>query len=450
VPGVPVPVTFPENAQDPQHSYAIVHACPPDAVAGVAAKEGLPLPLPSANGPANVITQFSRGNWAGPTWNPGSGVDPAKANTDSSVQGIVKYDLAACGVFSDNTKPIGTYIVVIVSDDHATLIHVVYPQSSDSKYTTELHGASAVRFVVLEHKNAGVAVTASTPQQTMTTLSDQRERSTDSTTTTFEDTPPIVTLHVQAVANPITAQVGAFVQAVTGPLGGSGAKGTSGTQTSKKTTVQPGFHVEVSLPTTWDLLDKTAQWYAYVSDPVTLLPGASTIDEKEQIAVPASTPAGGASPPAKPATTSQHYTNTPPRHIDFTTVAGYLVGTLRGAQQMQVNSGVYASNPIGRTLAMAAVAYHPSGYDSTLPSMSWPERFAVVLGGVATPAPGVGFGIQIGALRGVGGNIDIVRMWVPTAVAGSSVGSTAPATGNQLPRRPTWGFALGGSYTFGK
>jgi len=144
------------------------------------------------------------------------------------------------------------------------------------------------------------------------------------------------------------------------------------------------------------------------------------------------------------------YTNTPKVHLEFTAVAGAIVGPFFGAQKMKVDAGRYASDPLSHSLTMATVAWHLKPYDSSLSEMSAAERWAVLVGGVLTPAAGVGVGVSFGIIRRFSISAGMVGIWVPSAVPGSGVGSPVATDASQKQLENTFNRALfiGGAYVF--
>lgn len=140
------------------------------------------------------------------------------------------------------------------------------------------------------------------------------------------------------------------------------------------------------------------------------------------------------------------YAAVPKTRIDFTAVAGAVVGPYRGHLRMKVDAGRYASDPAAHGITMAAVAMHVRPYDSTLPAISMPERWSVLVGGVLTPAAGIGAGVSVGVIRGFAINAGEMLIWVPT---GSSPGAIAPDGSNQLRHRYAYGTFVGASYRVG-
>jgi hypothetical protein len=117
---------------------------------------------------------------------------------------------------------------------------------------------------------------------------------------------------------------------------------------------------------------------------------------------------------------------------------------------MKVDGGQYASDPSSHSVTMATVAWHPRPYDSSLSEMSQEERWAVLIGGVLTPAAGVGLGVSFGLIRGFAINAGVIGVWVPSAPPGSSISSAVTADSNQqqLENRFNMAVFVGGSYVF--
>jgi len=140
------------------------------------------------------------------------------------------------------------------------------------------------------------------------------------------------------------------------------------------------------------------------------------------------------------------YTNTPLSRVRFSTLAGGLVGKVRGPEKMKVDDGKYASDPLARAAVMAAVTFHKP-FDSTLGAMSKAERFAGFAGAVLTPAAGFGTGVSVGIIRGLSANLGYLWVWVPTSSNGAATGAGA-AEGNQLSYKVNRGLFVGGGYVF--
>ena len=144
---------------------------------------------------------------------------------------------------------------------------------------------------------------------------------------------------------------------------------------------------------------------------------------------------------------SATFANTPRRKVALSTVAGGLIGSVKGPERMKVESGAYASDPLGRAVTMAAVMFHKP-FDSTLSNMSVAERLAGYLGAVLTPAAGVGAGVSIGIIRGLSANVGYAWVWVPTSANGGAAGTAAPTGARQLSHKMNHGWFIGGGYVF--
>jgi hypothetical protein len=170
-------------------------------------------------------------------------------------------------------------------------------------------------------------------------------------------------------------------------------------------------------------------------------------DETESAILPPCSAAGDTLASVKIA---QPYVNKPKLHWEFAATAGAVVGPYYGKHPgMKVDNGKYASSPVSHATTMAAIAWHPEAYDSSLPSMSWPERLGLFVGAVITPGAGIGAGVSIGLVRGFGLNIGEMATWNPTSVNGDSPGATVPTGSAQLAHRPSYGTFIGGTYAFG-
>jgi hypothetical protein len=141
------------------------------------------------------------------------------------------------------------------------------------------------------------------------------------------------------------------------------------------------------------------------------------------------------------------YTTTPETRMDFAAVAGGVVGPYRGHLKMKVDAGRYASDPARHAMTMAAIAIHVKPYDATLPDISMPERWSLLVGGILTPAAGAGAGLSFAFMRGFAINAGEMVIWVPT---GSSPGAIAPDGSNQLPHRYAYGTFVGASYSLSR
>jgi hypothetical protein len=142
------------------------------------------------------------------------------------------------------------------------------------------------------------------------------------------------------------------------------------------------------------------------------------------------------------------FTNQTKRRVEFAGIAAALVGPVAGAEKMKVSDDKYASDPIGRGLTMVALGIHPRAYDSTLHDMTTAERVSVLIGGVLTPAPGLGTGLSIGLARGFGLNVGGALMFVPTAKQGLKPKDEVPSGDNQLRYGWTAGLFFGMAYVF--
>jgi len=143
------------------------------------------------------------------------------------------------------------------------------------------------------------------------------------------------------------------------------------------------------------------------------------------------------------------FTNKTKVRAEFTAIAGALVGPLAGDERMKVtDGGNYASDPLKRGVTMAAIAFHPVPFDSSLSKMSGAEKVAFLLGGVLTPAPGLGVGVSYGVVRGFAVNVGGAVVWVSTSQNNASAGEPAPKGNNQLRYGWNAGFFIGGGYVF--
>jgi hypothetical protein len=142
------------------------------------------------------------------------------------------------------------------------------------------------------------------------------------------------------------------------------------------------------------------------------------------------------------------FTSKKMRRAEFTGVAGALVGPLAGDEKMKVDGEKYASDPLKRAMTMVAIAWHPKPYDDTLPKPTKGERTAILLGGVLTPAPGLGAGLSVLLLRGIALNVGGAAMFVPTARGGLKPKDAVPDGGNQLRYGWTAGIFTGINYVF--
>ena len=142
---------------------------------------------------------------------------------------------------------------------------------------------------------------------------------------------------------------------------------------------------------------------------------------------------------------SASYADTPKTRIEFGAVAGAVVGPYRGHTRMKVDSGRYAADPATHSMTMAAIAIHVKPYDGALADISSPERWSLLVGGVLTPAAGIGAGISFAFMRGFAITAGEVALWVPT---GASAGALAPAGSSQLPHRYSYGTFVAAGYSF--
>jgi hypothetical protein len=167
--------------------------------------------------------------------------------------------------------------------------------------------------------------------------------------------------------------------------------------------------------------------FAFAAVGITLPFSRASILEAGTVTVKA--PASGTPADVKISTT---YANTPTVHLKFTAVAGAVIGSLYGPQKMKVDAGKYASDPLSHSLTMATVAWHVKPYDSSLSEMSQAERWAVLVGGVLTPAAGVGLGLSFGIIRDFAINAGVMGVWVPSAPSGLGLGSDVTTNPQQL------------------
>ena len=193
--------------------------------------------------------------------------------------------------------------------------------------------------------------------------------------------------------------------------------------------------------------DPSATMYAYAATGITLPFSRAAVSEAGTIRV--KDPESGSMADVKISTT---YTNRPKISLEFTAVAGAVIGPVYGPQKMKVDAGKYASDPMSHSLTMVTVAWHPRSYDSSLSDMSQAERWAILIGGVLTPAAGVGLGVSFGIMRGFAIDSGVIGVWVPSASSGLNPGSdvTADANQRQLVNRFNAAMFIGGNYVFAR
>jgi hypothetical protein len=191
--------------------------------------------------------------------------------------------------------------------------------------------------------------------------------------------------------------------------------------------------------------DPAATMYAYAAAGIVLPFRRASISEAGTVTV--KDPASGTLADVRVATT---YANTPRVHFEFAAVVGAVVGPMHGPQRMKVDAGKYASDPLSHALTMVTVAWHPKPFNSSLSEMSRAERWAVLFGGVLTPATGVGLGVSFDIMRNVAINSGVIGVWVPSAPSGSNVGSDAviDPSHNQLMHQFTTGLFVGVNFSF--
>lgn len=154
-----------------------------------------------------------------------------------------------------------------------------------------------------------------------------------------------------------------------------------------------------------------------------------------------------ATPQAQKLTGTATLTNTPLSWVNFTAASGVIIGQVSGAEKVKIDNKVYAADPPGRGLTMAALALHLP-YDSTRPEPSKRERVGFLLGGVITPAGGFGTALSVTLVRGLSVNVGGAALIVP-ARRGSKNNGDAPDDPNR-PFETGWAFGwfIGGNYTF--
>ena len=145
---------------------------------------------------------------------------------------------------------------------------------------------------------------------------------------------------------------------------------------------------------------------------------------------------------------SVSYTNRPPTKIELATTAGAVVGPAFGHEKMKVDSGKYASDPIGRAVTMASIGWRFQSYDPDSTEINEKQRWMFLIGGVITPAPGFGFGLSRTLVKNFAINAGWASMWVTSAPGDLKPKDDAIADGNQLVYRPTGGIFVGGAYQF--
>jgi hypothetical protein len=232
--------------------------------------------------------------------------------------------------------------------------------------------------------------------------------------------------------NPIVGQLPDFVKALVGAAIPGGTKGAALPLAPNTGAIVALVGNDVELPFQRGTITETG---------TLILPPKMTM-------APGETPSTAANPVSLAVNAS--FTNVPKTRFDLTAAAGAIVGTVSGPARMKVTSGKYDEDPIGRGLSMAAVAWHPVPYDSTTRDMTGPERFALLIGGLITPGPGIGTAVSIGVFRGLAANIGYFWAWVPTSANGSPVGAAAPTGAAQLAHKLNRGVFIGGNYVFGK
>jgi hypothetical protein len=180
---------------------------------------------------------------------------------------------------------------------------------------------------------------------------------------------------------------------------------------------------------------------AFISAPVTLPSSNVTVSETGKLKM-------WDGKEAKDVDVSATFTSKKLRHAEFTGVAGAFVGSLAGDEKMKVDGDKYASDPLKRAMTMVAIAWHPKAYDDTLPKPTKGERTSILLGGVLTPAPGLGAGVSVLLMRGIALNVGGAAMFVPTSRGGLKPKDTVPDGNNQLRYGWTAGMFTGINYIF--
>jgi hypothetical protein len=128
----------------------------------------------------------------------------------------------------------------------------------------------------------------------------------------------------------------------------------------------------------------------------------------------------------------------PARPVEFTVATGVLVGDIRGAVNVKVVDYVYIADPIGRGLTMAGVAIHIKNS----------ERFAVLAGGLITPAGGLGLGASWMVVRNVAINAGLATMLVHASRDRLPIGAVAEPLSSPFEPGVSYAWFIGANYTF--
>jgi hypothetical protein len=240
------------------------------------------------------------------------------------------------------------------------------------------------------------------------------------------DDQPVIQLALTHTAHPLVSQIGKLAEAIIGPFG---------TAFTMKAVLPEG--ARTPKPT----LTKTYFWT--VND-VPIKFSRGTIAESDFVSVSAEDPTTHKVEP-KEVTGGVTFANTPLTTMTFNAgIAG--IAYHGGAQQLKVDSGTYASDPLSYVATLAGVTFH-HGFDSTAAVASPNEKKGLFVGGIVTPAAGFAICGTYG-WRGfsiIGG---YGLMFVHVA-PGKNAGDAVVAGTDQLKIGYAHVILIGGSYAFG-
>lgn len=142
--------------------------------------------------------------------------------------------------------------------------------------------------------------------------------------------------------------------------------------------------------------------------------------------------------------------NEPRRHFSFGALTSIAVYAKLSDERVKLNDdGVIVADPLNRQLTMAVVNFSPAGYDASSSRLTAAERVQPFVGAVILPDFGFAGGVTVSIWRGIGANVGVALLAIPTIERGEEVGLTP-----QNPKDPLglgWGRAVfvGLSYNFG-
>ena len=114
--------------------------------------------------------------------------------------------------------------------------------------------------------------------------------------------------------------------------------------------------------------------------------------------------------------------NVPRTHVTLGVVSGFGFNPHMSDPRVRVDNGKLSPDPLGRTVAIASVNYHPVGFNPKARRMQVGERLSIFVGGVLKPTFGLAAGATVEILRGVGLTGGLAWMAIDRTQADDEIG----------------------------